>query len=123
MLSNCRSRSEDRRQETELLVEKQNRKIAEHERKMEEMSKTVSQVDQLRDQLEEYTHTEEKLHKMENAIEKYKKRLEDSADLRRQIKVRDDRHHFMFRMTWNFNKSTTRHLRNKMLLSWKETIR
>jgi protein HOOK3 len=91
MLYICRSRSEDRRQETELVVEKQNRKIAEHERKMEEMSKTVSQVDQLRDQLEEYTHTEEKLHKMENAIEKYKKRLEDSADLRRQIKVRDDR--------------------------------
>jgi protein HOOK3 len=54
---------------------------------MEEMSKIVSQVDQLRDQLEEYTHTEEKLHKMENAIEKYKKRLEDSADLKRQIKV------------------------------------
>ncbi|CAO3669577.1 unnamed protein product [Umbelopsis ramanniana] len=84
------SRSEDRRQETELVVEKQNRKIAEHERKMEEMSKTVSQVDQLRDQLEEYTHTEEKLHKMENAIEKYKKRLEDSADLRRQIKALEE---------------------------------
>jgi protein HOOK3 len=89
-----RSRSEDRRQETELLVEKQNRKIAENERKIEEMSKTVSQVDQLRDQLEEFNHTEEKLHKMENAIEKYKKRLEDSADLRRQIMVGCNRNEF-----------------------------
>jgi hypothetical protein len=44
-------------------------------------------VQYLNDQLEEYKHTEEKLHKMENAIEKYKKRLEDGADLRRQIKV------------------------------------
>jgi hypothetical protein len=83
----CRLRSEDRRQETELLLEKQNSKIAEHERKNEELSKVASQVEHLEDQLEEYKHTEEKLHKMENAIEKYKKRLEDSADLKRQIKV------------------------------------
>jgi len=83
-------RSEDRRQETELLLEKQNSKIAEHERKNEELSKVASQVEHLEDQLEEYKHTEEKLHKMENAIEKYKKRLEDSADLKRQIKALEE---------------------------------
>ncbi|CAM0141512.1 unnamed protein product [Umbelopsis sp. WA50703] len=83
-------RSEDRRQETELVIEKQNRKIAENERKIEDLSKTAEQVQYLNDQLEEYKHTEEKLHKMENAIEKYKKRLEDGADLRRQIKALEE---------------------------------
>lgn len=61
--------------------------MAENERKIEDLSKAAEQVQYLNDQLEEYKHTEEKLHKMENAIEKYKKRLEDGADLRRQIKV------------------------------------
>lgn len=84
------SRSEDRRQETELVVEKQNRKMAENERKIEDLSKAAEQVQYLNDQLEEYKHTEEKLHKMENAIEKYKKRLEDGADLRRQIKALEE---------------------------------
>lgn len=37
--------------------------------------------------MDEYKHAAEKLQKTENVIEKYKKKLEESADLRRQIKV------------------------------------
>lgn len=38
--------------------------------------------------MDEYRHAAEKLKKTENVIEKYKKKLEESADLRRQMKVR-----------------------------------
>lgn len=41
----------------------------------------------LKDQLDEYRHTAEKLQKAENVIEKYKKKLEETIDLRRQVKV------------------------------------
>lgn len=34
-----------------------------------------------------YRHAAEKLHKTENVMEKYKKKLEESADLRRSVKA------------------------------------
>lgn len=37
--------------------------------------------------MDEYRHAAEKAKKTENVIEKYKKKLEESADLRRNIKV------------------------------------
>jgi protein HOOK3 len=37
--------------------------------------------------LDESRHAAEKLQKAENVIEKYKKKLEDSSDLKRQIKA------------------------------------
>jgi protein HOOK3 len=37
--------------------------------------------------LDEYRHVAEKLQKAENIIEKYKKKLEETADLKRQVKV------------------------------------
>lgn len=40
--------------------------------------------------MDEYKHAIEKLQKTENVIEKYKKKLEEGADLRRQIKVIED---------------------------------
>ena len=44
----------------------------------------------LKDKLDEYKHAIEKLQKTENVIEKYKKKLEEGADLRRQMKVVED---------------------------------
>ena len=35
-----------------------------------------------------FRHTAERLKKSENVIEKYKKKLEDTAELRRELKVR-----------------------------------
>lgn len=34
-----------------------------------------------------YRHAAEKVQKIENVMEKYKKKLEESADLRRHVKV------------------------------------
>lgn len=38
--------------------------------------------------LSRYRHAADKLQKTENVMEKYKKKLEESADLRRTVKVR-----------------------------------
>jgi protein HOOK3 len=37
--------------------------------------------------MDEYRHATDKLQKAENVIEKYKRKLEESADLRRSLKV------------------------------------
>lgn len=40
----------------------------------------------MKDQLDEYRHTAERLRKSENVIEKYRKKLEESANLRRELR-------------------------------------
>src|SRR5262249_38690231 len=54
---------------------------------VEDLSRKAELAAKLRDQLQEYRHTAEKLQKSETAKEKYKKRLEEAGDLRRQVKV------------------------------------
>ncbi|KAG2182391.1 hypothetical protein INT43_007321 [Umbelopsis isabellina] len=83
-------RSEDRRQESEMLLDSQGITIADLNKRVEELTKKAEQSIKLKDQLDEYKHAAEKLHKTENVIEKYKKKLEESNDLRRQIKALED---------------------------------
>jgi protein HOOK3 len=47
----------------------------------------VDESSLLKDELDEYRHVMDKLHKAENTLEKHKKKMEDSGDLKRQIKV------------------------------------
>ncbi|OZJ06366.1 hypothetical protein BZG36_00750 [Bifiguratus adelaidae] len=78
-------RSEDKRQESEIVIENQANTIADLRKKLAEMQERADEADRLKDQLEEYRHASEKLQKTENVINKYKKKLEESADLRRQL--------------------------------------
>lgn len=57
---------------------------------VEELRGTASEVAKLRDQVEEFRQVEERLHKNENVIEKYKKKLEDSAGLRRELRILEE---------------------------------
>lgn len=43
--------------------------------------------------MDEYRHTAEKLQKAENVIEKYKKKLEESANLRKEVKELETANH------------------------------
>ncbi|CAO3700605.1 unnamed protein product [Rhizopus stolonifer] len=86
-------RSEDTRQEQERKIEEQFSKINNLIRRNEEAEKYEEQVVSLKDQLDEYRHTAEKLQKAENVIEKYKKKLEETVDLRRQVKMLEERNH------------------------------
>ncbi|CAO3594956.1 unnamed protein product [Absidia cylindrospora] len=86
-------KSEDRRQEAEMLLEQQTMAIEELTQKGEELKKQVDQSSSLKDKLDECRHASEKLQKAENVIEKYKKKMEDSGDLKRQIKSLDEQNH------------------------------
>ncbi|CAE6375269.1 unnamed protein product [Rhizoctonia solani] len=55
-------------------------------RRVEELQGKADEAARLKDQVDEYRHAAEKLHKTENVMEKYKKKLEESADLRRTVK-------------------------------------
>lgn len=54
---------------------------------VEELRSATVEVAKLRDQIDEYRHVEDRLHKSENVIEKFKKKLEDSAGLRRELRA------------------------------------
>ncbi|KAJ1954469.1 hypothetical protein IWQ62_005751, partial [Dispira parvispora] len=70
----------------EQVATEQNTTIAELNRRLEESSRATEEVSRLRDQVQEYKHAADKLQKTEHIIEKYKKKLEESGDLRRQLK-------------------------------------
>jgi protein HOOK3 len=82
-----REKSEDRRQETELLMETHLQSINELNKKVDELTVQAEEAASLRDQLEEYKHVTERMHKMESTLEKYKRKMEETSDLKRQIKV------------------------------------
>ncbi|KAJ1918303.1 hypothetical protein H4219_002700 [Mycoemilia scoparia] len=83
-------KSEIKRHETEQLLNDQLTLVTELKRKAENFTKVSEEAARLRDQLQEYKHAAEKLTKSEYVIEKYKKKLEESADLRRQVRSLED---------------------------------
>ncbi|KAG0326804.1 hypothetical protein BG004_002901 [Podila humilis] len=80
-------KSEERRQEQENVISTQLRAIADFSRAEVELMAKAEEAVRLKDKLDEYKHAIDKLQKTENVIEKYKKKLEEGVDLRRQIKV------------------------------------
>ncbi|CAG8492501.1 10463_t:CDS:10 [Scutellospora calospora] len=81
------SRSENQRHETELLVERSNITINDLTKKIIDLTEQADRAAQLNDQLDEHRHSTDKLKKAENVIEKYKKKFEETADIRRTLKV------------------------------------
>lgn len=55
-------------------------------KKLEELQTKADETDRLKDQVDEYKHASDKLRKTENVMEKYKKKLQEGADLRLQLK-------------------------------------
>ncbi|CAE6460999.1 unnamed protein product [Rhizoctonia solani] len=70
----------------EIEAEKQASLVNDLTRRVEELQGKADEAARLKDQVDEYRHAAEKLHKTENVMEKYKKKLEESADLRRTVK-------------------------------------
>ncbi|KAF9113589.1 hypothetical protein BGX27_001237 [Mortierella sp. AM989] len=83
-------KSEERRQEQELVINNQMKAIADLSKAEAELSIKADEAVRLKDKLDEYKHAIDKLQKTENVIEKYKKKLEEGADLRRQMKLVED---------------------------------
>ncbi|KAG0216647.1 hypothetical protein BGX33_012402 [Mortierella sp. NVP41] len=83
-------KSEERRQEQEILINNQLKAISDLSRAEADLRVKADEAVRLKDKLDEYKHAIDKLQKTENVIEKYKKKLEEGADLRRQMKVLED---------------------------------
>jgi protein HOOK3 len=67
--------------------ERNTRTIEDQRKRLDELGDVEEMNRGLRDQLDEVRHEMERARKLENVIEKYKKKLDESADLRRQMKV------------------------------------
>jgi protein HOOK3 len=76
--------------DAELSSARQANDIANLSKQVDELSIKATQADKLKDEVDEYRHAAEKLRKAEASIEKLRKKLEDSAEVKRQIKVLED---------------------------------
>ncbi|ORX38547.1 protein-nucleus import-related protein [Kockovaella imperatae] len=89
-LRNDLARAEEHLAVTEADLEKQTRTVTELERTVENLKARAAEAARLKDQLDEHRHTAEKLRKSENVVEKYKKKLDESAGLRRDMRVLEE---------------------------------
>lgn len=83
-----RERSENKRHEVELLMETHLHSINELKKRVDELTIEAEEGASLHDQLEEYKLVTERMHKLEGTLEKYKGKIEETSDLKRQIKVK-----------------------------------
>lgn len=102
-LGDASQKSEDNLSMTEAELDKQTGVISELTRKVDELQVTADLAAHLKDQVDEYVtptcrrvtglkpsryrHAADKLQKTENVMEKYKKKLQEGADLRQHVKV------------------------------------
>ncbi|KAF9452820.1 HOOK-domain-containing protein [Macrolepiota fuliginosa MF-IS2] len=56
-------------------------------KKIDELQSKADEAARLKDQVDEYRHAADKLQKNENVMEKYKKKLQEGADLRQHVKA------------------------------------
>jgi len=57
---------------------------------VDELGPRAQEAAKLKDELDEYRHGADKVKKMEHVVEKYKKKLEDQATVKRQLKALED---------------------------------
>ncbi|KAF9965329.1 hypothetical protein BGZ70_005042 [Mortierella alpina] len=116
-------KSEDRRQEQEIVINNQMKAIADLSRAEAELSAKADEAVRLKDKLDEYKHAIDKLQKTENVIEKYKKKLEEGADLRRQMKSIEDQNQELLERNREIEEEYRKVLAFKSLMeSYKEQI-
>ncbi|EPB89174.1 hypothetical protein HMPREF1544_04041 [Mucor circinelloides 1006PhL] len=116
-------RSEDRRQETEMMMENHLESINELKKKVEELTAQAEEASSLRYQLEEYKHAIEKMQKMESTLEKYKRKAEDTSDLKRQIKALEDQNSSLLERSHQVEDEYRKVLAFKTLMdSYKEQV-
>ncbi|KAF8964103.1 HOOK protein-domain-containing protein [Flammula alnicola] len=68
-------------------LDKHTNLITDLTRKVDELQVKADEAVKLKDQVDEYRHAADKLQKTENVMEKYKKKLQEGADLRQHVKA------------------------------------
>ncbi|KAI0340691.1 HOOK-domain-containing protein [Trametopsis cervina] len=80
-------KSEDNLVSAESELDKQSGIVSDLTRRVDELQLKADEAARLNDQLDEYRHAADKLQKTENVMEKYKKKLQEGADLRQRVKA------------------------------------
>ncbi|KAI0075470.1 HOOK-domain-containing protein [Panus rudis PR-1116 ss-1] len=80
-------KSEDNLAMAESELDKHTNLVTDLTRKVDELQAKADEATRLKDQLDEYRHAADKLQKTENVMEKYKKKLQEGADLRQRVKA------------------------------------
>ncbi|GBE82526.1 predicted protein [Sparassis crispa] len=80
-------KSEDNLAMAEAELDKHTSLITDLTRKVDELQLKADEAARLKDQVDEYRHAADKLQKTENVMEKYKKKLQEGADLRQHVKA------------------------------------
>ncbi|KAI9253906.1 hook-related protein family, partial [Phascolomyces articulosus] len=116
-------KSEDRRLETENTIETQLSQINDLKRKVDELTVKADEAEVLRDELEEYRHELERMDKLESMLEKYKRKVEDTTDLKRQIKALEDQNTSLLERSHQVEDEYRKVLSFKTLMdSYKEQV-
>ncbi|KAG0705331.1 HOOK-domain-containing protein [Suillus ampliporus] len=79
-------KSEDNLAMAEAELDKHTSLVTDLTRRIDELQVKADEAARLKDQLDEYRHAADKLQKTENVMEKYKKKLQEGADLRQHVK-------------------------------------
>uniref|UniRef100_A0A1E1XGN5 Protein hook n=1 Tax=Amblyomma aureolatum TaxID=187763 RepID=A0A1E1XGN5_9ACAR len=82
---------ETARDELRIKVEFQEKEILNLQEKNEELHRTLNEAQTLKDELDVLRHTSDKVEHYEATIETYKKKLEDMSDLKRQLKLLEEK--------------------------------
>ncbi|KAK7023834.1 HOOK protein-domain-containing protein [Favolaschia claudopus] len=80
-------KSEDNLAVAESDLDKHAHMVTELTKKNEELQLQADEAVRLKDKVDEYRHAADKLQKTENVMEKYKKKLQEGADLRQSLKA------------------------------------
>ncbi|KAF9557699.1 HOOK-domain-containing protein [Agrocybe pediades] len=80
-------KSEDNLAMAESELDKQTNLITDLTRKVDDLQLKADEAEKLKDKVDEYRHAADKLQKTENVMEKYKKKLQEGADLRQHVKA------------------------------------
>ncbi|KAF9264940.1 hypothetical protein L218DRAFT_215160 [Marasmius fiardii PR-910] len=86
-LENVSQKSEDNLAVAESELEKQTNLVSDLTREVSDLREQADMAHKYKDQLDEQRHAIEKLSKMENVMEKYKKKLQEGSELRQNVKA------------------------------------
>jgi protein HOOK3 len=79
-------KSEDNLAMAEAELDKHTTLVTDLTRRIDELQVKADEAARLKDQVDEYRHAADRLQKTENVMEKYKKKLQEGADLRQHVK-------------------------------------
>ncbi|XP_076298403.1 hook microtubule tethering protein [Lasioglossum baleicum] len=107
---------ETSRDDYRLKVELLEKEVMELQSKQEDLQKAADEANNLKDEIDALKETADKVSKYELTIESYKKKMEDLSDLRRQVKILEDKNleYLQSKIDYEEESKRTNMLRNHL---------